>query len=123
MYYIGSLRYGYYNAANPRYQASNDGALSASLRSVLGEPVAIYVRSNVDNFLLVLQRSLSWYAANDYYFFSRSRNREKYDAQAKSLRDAIQDVRENKATYEKQWTEEITNMRKMITEAGTGSDH
>ncbi|HSC39121.1 MAG TPA: hypothetical protein VLD19_14665, partial [Chitinophagaceae bacterium] len=53
LYFVGNLRFRYYNAANPGYQASGEGALLASLRSVLGEPIGLYLKTNIDNFIAI----------------------------------------------------------------------
>jgi len=38
LYYLAILRYGYYNAANPKYAASGDGALLSHLNTCAAKP-------------------------------------------------------------------------------------
>ncbi len=56
LYYMGDLRYRYYNSVNPKYSKSDDGALHSSFYYVLGEPLGYYLRANIDNFIGILKK-------------------------------------------------------------------
>jgi len=113
VYYLGLLRYRYYNSANPKYQASGDGALAASLQYVTGEPINLYLKTNVDNFIAALKFSSDYYSENDYSYYSRQKNSEKYEKVVANFSNLIKDLQINKAKYEKEWDEE----RKMMIES------
>lgn len=120
VYYLGRLRYRYYNSVNPKYQASDDGALAASLQYVVGEMVNLFLKTNFDNFVSALKFSSDYYLKNDYIFYSRTKNPVKYEEIAKGFSSLIEDLKTNKTKYEKEWNEEkiemITNIDKAIDE-------
>ncbi len=117
VYYLGTLRYRYYNAVNPEYQASGDGALAASLRYTFGEPVNFYLKTNIDNFISALRLVSDYYSKNDYNFFSRTKSSEKYDGVGNSFSNLIKDLEANRAKYEKEWDEERKLMMENIDKA------
>lgn len=120
LYYMGLMRYRYYNSVNPNYQASGDGALAASLRYVVGEPINLYLKTNIDNFASALKFASDYYSNNDYNFYSKTENPTKYDEVVKEFSNLIKDLETNRAKYEKEWNEEknimITNIGKAIEE-------
>src|SRR6187402_808622 len=61
LYYTGLMRYRYFNSVNPDYQESNDGALLASFLSVMGAPVNLYLKTDVDNFISILKKAIAYY--------------------------------------------------------------
>ncbi len=120
IYYLGLLRYRYYNTANPKYQASGDGALAASLQYIFGETINLYLKTNIDNFKSALQFSSDYYAKNDYTFYSKNKNLEKYNNLIDSYSSLIKDLETNRSKYQKEWDDEkkmmIKNIDKSIEE-------
>jgi hypothetical protein len=120
IYYLGLLRYRYYNTVNPKYQASGDGALGASLQYALGEPINLYLKTNIDNFKSALRLSSDYYAKNDYIFYSKKKNPEKYNKLIESYSGMIKDLETNRTKYQKEWGDEkkmmIENIDKSIDE-------
>jgi hypothetical protein len=112
LYYLGLLRYRYYNSVNPEYQASGDGALAASLQYVAGETINLFLKTNVDNFIAALKFASDYYSKNDYSFYSKAKNPTKYDDVVKGFSSMTKDLETNRAKYEKEWGEE----RKMMVE-------
>lgn len=120
IYYLGLLRYRYYNTVNPKYQASGDGALAASLQYVFGETINLYLKTNIDNFKSALQISSDYYAKNDYTFYPKKKNIEKYNKLIDSYSGLIKDLETNRTKYQKEWEDEkkmmIENIDKSIDE-------
>jgi len=120
IYYLGLLRYRYYNTVNPKYQASGDGALAASLQYIFGETINLYLKTNIDNFKSALQFSSDYYAKNDYTFYSKNKNLEKYNNLIDSYSSLIKDLETNRSKYQKEWDDEkkmmIKNIDKSIEE-------
>ncbi|RTL58730.1 MAG: hypothetical protein EKK37_10410 [Sphingobacteriales bacterium] len=112
LYYLGLLRYRYYNSVNPKYQASGDGALAASLQYVAGEPINLFLKTNIDNFISVLKSASDYYSKNDYDFYSRSKDTAKYEEVVQGFSSLIRDLETNRVKYEKEWNDE----RKMMVE-------
>jgi hypothetical protein len=120
VYYLGLMRYRYYNSVNPEYQSSGDGALAASLNYEFGEMVNLYLKTNTDNFKSALQLSSQYFAENDYIFYSRKKDPKKYDKQIESCSLLIKNLEANRTKYQKQWSDErkklIENIDKSIEE-------
>ena len=114
VYYLGLMRFRYYNSANPDYQASGDGALLGSLKYVFGEPINMYLRTDIDNFIFIIKLTVSYYSNNDFKFFSKDKNEEKFKAQIKSYNDLLVELETNKAKYKEQWATERKTMEENI---------
>jgi hypothetical protein len=114
LYYIGLIRYGYYNSANPKYQASNDGALLASLRYGLGEPIHMYLRTDVENFISIVKLSIDYCKKNDFKFFGRNNDVDKYTAQIQSFDDLVTELNKNKDKYKNEWLIEKKTMEERL---------
>jgi hypothetical protein len=106
LFYVGNLRYRYYNSSNPKYSVSGDGALLTSFHYLLGEPLGYYLRSNADNFIGLLQKSVDWHLTNDYEFYSRKKDPFKYTEQTDKLIGQIADIETNKAAYQETWKQQ-----------------
>jgi len=106
IFYLGLLRFRYYNSVDPDYEAGSGGALLASFKYEMGEVINPYLKINVANCIAILNESLDWYVKNDYRFFSKNKNLEKYDFQATGMRKLITDMEKNKEKYQKQWADE-----------------
>ena len=106
LFYLGRMRYKYYNSANPKYQASNDGALLASLSMVLGEPINLYCRINPDNYVSILFFTREYFKNNDYKFYSKKKNEIKYNDQLNSVNKLIETIENEKLTLSEDWKKE-----------------
>lgn len=106
LFYLGQMRYKFYNSVNPKYQPSNDGALFASLKMVLGEPINLYARTNSENFIRILTLVKDYYKNYDYKFYPKKNNVEKYDAQIKNIEELIKIIQDEKSSLETSWNEE-----------------
>lgn len=116
IYYVGGLRYRYYNSVNPDYQASGDGALLTSFEYEFGETINMYLKTNIDNFVSVLKASGDYFANNDYAFAPKAKNPARYDTLAIKYPILIKDLETNKEKYRKQWDEERAQFMKSIDE-------
>ncbi len=114
LYYLGDVRYRYYNSVNPKYSKSNDGALLASFNYVLGEPIGYYLRSNVDNFIGILKKCSDYQSTNDYEFFSKKKGPSKYQEQADRLNKLIIDLETNKIIYQETWDKQRLDYNKNL---------
>lgn len=114
LYFVGRLRYRYYNAVNPDYQASGDGALLASLDYMYGENIKLYMKTNSDNFVAVLKASDDYFANNDYAIYPKAKNPVKYDSLSTWYVTLIKDIETNKEKYRKEWEEERVQLMKNI---------
>lgn len=114
MYYLGILRYRYYNAVNPNYKPEDDGALFASLKNAMNDPINMYQRINIDNFISVLKKVTKYTAENDYAFYSRSNNIDKYNELTDKYNVMIGDLETNKEKYSAQWNNERIEFEKNI---------
>jgi len=106
LFYLAVLRYSYYNAVNPEYQASGDGALLGSYKYIFGETLNLYLKTNVDKFVSVLTASGDYFAKNDYAFYPKAKDPVKYDAIATKYAGLIKDLETNREKYRKEWDEE-----------------
>ena len=116
VYYVGYFRYRYFNLANPDYKPSEDGALLGSLKYVIGEPINLFLRSDINNFIKILENTKVWLTNNDYKFFSKTKNIEKYNEELSQLDTLITDFSTNKVKYKNQWEKEQNETRKAIVE-------
>lgn len=106
IYYLGILRYRYYNSVNPDYSASSDGALASSFQYILGEPINFFLKSNIDNFTLALEFTLNYYIENDYYFYQKEESEKEYNMGIEFLKNAISELQSNKEEYTNDWTQQ-----------------
>jgi hypothetical protein len=116
VFYVGYFRYRYFNQTNPDYKPGDDGALFSSLNSTIGEPVKLFLRSDIDNFIKILDHTKEWLTNNDYPFNSKSKNLEKYKAELAQLDTLINNITTNKVKYKTQWAKEQKETRKAINE-------
>jgi len=70
----------------------------------------LYLRTDVDNFIAILNLTVSHYSTNDYNFIRKKRNDEKYFLQIKPYTDLIEELRTNKDKYNEKWTLERKSM-------------
>jgi hypothetical protein len=103
LYYLAILRYKYYNSANPKYVASGDGALLASLKNMAGETINMYLKTNIDNFVAVMKASGDYFANHDYPFYPRAQSPANYDTAWTIYTVLINNIETNREKYRKQW--------------------
>jgi len=80
-YFIGKNRYRIYNKTNPKYKASEDGALAGSFDSMFGEALIQYLNKNIENYSVLVRKSGEWYRDNKHYYFKDSENDSLYQLQ------------------------------------------
>lgn len=114
IYYLGVMRYRYYNAVNPEYQRSGDGALLASLMYMVGDPVNMYLKTDTENFISIFSMAIHYVESHDFVFYSRTRDEEKYQQQIQRHKKMLADLEANKETYTAQWNEENAEMVKSL---------
>jgi hypothetical protein len=114
LYYLGYFRYRYFNSSNPNYQAGGDGALAGAFSSMLGEPVKMYLHCNVENFISILNLTVEYMKSNDYTFYSKEKDLEKYNLQLKNASTAVEDLKLNKNKYKKEWKKERKKFEKLL---------
>lgn len=114
LFYVGIMRYKFYNSTNPKYKAGEDGALLASLKMVLGEPIQLYMRSDVDNFLNILNLSKNYYQKHDYKFFPKKNNEQKYEDQIKYIENMVLTIEKDRLSIKKIWEKEREEYKNML---------
>ena len=117
LYFLGTSRYRYYNASNPQYQESDDGALLGSMLVSMGEPINTYLKLNIDNFISILESALLYYQSKDYNYYSKEKDLEKYEMQVRIKSNTIEDLKTNKVKYERKWKKESKKMEKLVDQA------
>jgi hypothetical protein len=116
LYLVGVYRFKYFNSANPNYKPSGDGALNASLNYMIGEPIGIYLKSNFENYISILKSCQKYFAENDYKFYSKSNNVDKFDMQINNFSKQISDLENNKQKYIKEWKKERKETEDLLKE-------
>lgn len=116
LFYVAMLRYHYYNAVNPKYQASGDGALLGSFHYMFGATINLYLKTNIENFISVLRASGDYFAKNDYAFYPKAKNLGKYDTMANGYDGLIEDLETNKKKYREEWDKERAKLMEGINE-------
>ena len=114
IYYLGLMRYRYFNSVNPKYQASGDGAVLASMQYVMGEPINMYLKTDVDNFISIIKMTIKYYETNDFVFYSKTKNEDNFVSQTKGYKELVTKLETNKEKYTTQWNEEKIQMEKNI---------
>jgi hypothetical protein len=103
IYYLGCLRYKYYNAINPYVKAADDGTLFSALQSVVGQPINMYLTANFENFTQVLKKSGDWFLNHDYTYFSKSNDTMGFLLVFDGNTKSIADLEKNKKKYTNEW--------------------
>jgi len=103
VYFVGLLRFGYYNSVNPDY---NNSKLLNNLREVFGGYLNHYLRTNADNYIKILKISVDYYINNDFAFFSKNNDIEKFNMQINPFNEHLKDIEINKENYVARWKAE-----------------
>jgi hypothetical protein len=114
LYYLGYFRYKYFNSSNPNYQASGDGALAGAFSSMLGEPIKMYLHCNIENFISILNSTIEYMKSNDYKFYPKEKDLEKYNLQLKNASTVVEDLKTKKNKYKKDWKKERIEFEKLL---------
>ncbi|TSD62956.1 hypothetical protein FFF34_018560 [Inquilinus sp. KBS0705] len=114
LFYLGALRYRYYNLVDPNYKESDGGALASALRVTLGEPINTYLKCNIENYIQILKESADWYIKHDYRFMSRTKNPEMYSEQYSNVINAADEIEKNKTKYQSEWGDEREEFKKQM---------
>jgi hypothetical protein len=117
VFYLGMLRFRYYNSADPDYKPSDGGALLASLETTLGEPIRIYLQNNIDHYKFILKSCMDWAAVHDYKYFPKSKSPQKYTDQLNGINSLITEMDNNREKYTKLWANERADAEKNIDAA------
>ena len=111
LFYLGTMRYMYYNATNPAFKKSEDGAFFSAIRHQLSDVLFKYLRANIDNYIAILQKSVDWYIKNDFHYYSRNKSEINYIKQSDKTISLIDELKKNKDHYIIQWKEEPEKMK------------
>jgi hypothetical protein len=103
IYYLGCLRYKYYNAANPYVKVADDGTLFLALQSFIGRPINMYLTANFENFTSLVKKSGDWYLNHDYTYFPKSNETMEFLLVFDSTTKLITDLEKNKTKYTNEW--------------------
>lgn len=115
VFYVGYFRFEYFNATNPDYKPGEQEA-SVAANPVNAQLINLFLRSDIDNFIKILDRTKNWLTNNDYQFNSKTKDVEKYNESITQLDTLISDFTANKEKYQTQWATEQTQTRKAIQE-------
>lgn len=91
-FYAGQLRYRFRLMADPGLDPSGDPALFASLQSMIGEPINLYVGSDPKNWMQQIDSVLAWDAKTTNGFTSKTEHKKAFEearAGLVKLRDYI----------------------------------
>lgn len=116
LYYLGKLRYEYYNATNPHYQASDDGALLASLSYVAGEPIRLFLQADIKNYLLLLAQVKDYCIQTEHTLFFQNKKADhlQYTSAIDQYAKWIDELKKHKKKYKAAWNKEQKSMLKYI---------
>ncbi|OXB01667.1 hypothetical protein B0A81_19685 [Flavobacterium plurextorum] len=110
-YFLGVMRYQYYNKASQNYRASSDGALLGSLSYTTSQSILPYLKTDINNYISILKMTIHYYKKNDYLFFSKSNNIEKYNHELNLILEQKTNLENNKTKYTNLWDLEIKKQR------------
>lgn len=113
LYYLGIARYDYFLSVKSK-DDNPEGIALGALRSVLGEPVLTYLKTDIDNYITTLQHVIEYYKNNDARFFSRKEDPAKYNKELDVFTAMIKELKDNREKYVSEWREEEKKMRKVF---------
>lgn len=105
-YQVGAIRQSYYMEVNSNYAPNDNWMVAESMKSVSGKQLLLYLKSNFDNYLKVLDLSIGYCEKNDYQFSSKLIYPDKYQNAINKLKDLKVDILKNKEQYKKDWEAE-----------------
>jgi hypothetical protein len=115
-YYLGKFRFIYYNAINPHYQASGDGALFSSLSYIVGEPIDFFLKTNSNNFILVIKEVQHYCVSTQgkKNYFKKDNFNEIYEGLLSQYSKMAEDIQQHQQTFEPIWKMERNLMEEYI---------
>lgn len=111
VYFLSFMRLGYYNDVINNYNEKN---LFNHLTNNYGGYINHYLRTDIDNYISIIKIAIKYYLNNDYTFFSKENNIEKFNLQTVTLNNFISDFEKNKVKLSKDWKTERSMMEKEI---------
>jgi flagellar capping protein FliD len=118
VYSIGYYRLEYFEVTNPDYQPSERDTAVVAANPFNAQYIDLILRSDIDNFIKILDRTKNWLTNNDYQFNSKTKDPEKYNEYITHLDTLISDLTANKEKHQAQWATQLTEIRKAIQEMG-----
>lgn len=108
MYYLGKFRFQYYNAVNPKFQSSGDGALYSSLSYIVGEPIDLFLKINSSNFILVIKavQHYCYTTQSEKIYFKKDNFNEIYNGLLHQYSKFAADIEQHQSTYDAIWKTE-----------------
>lgn len=119
VYFLSYMRIGYYNDVNNNY---DERTLFNHLTNNYGGYINHYLRTDIDNYISIMKMAIKYYLNNDYTFFSKENNIEKFNLQTITLNNFISDVGKNKVKFKKHWMNERIMMEKEIKKFQTNKE-
>jgi hypothetical protein len=116
VFYVGYFRYEYFNVTNPGYKPGEREESIVASNPGVSQSINMFLRSDIDNFIKILEHTKNWLANNDYQFNSKTKDVEEYKKAITNLDALINDFTNNKAKYQTQWATEQNEIRKAINE-------
>jgi len=96
LFYLGQLRYRYYVASHTKEETVADRTAFASLHRVFGADINYELGEDIDNYIKILEAVIEWAEANDYKFYSKKKDPDKYEEILNGLKELRQHFIDNK---------------------------
>jgi hypothetical protein len=84
-FYIGSIRYRFYLAANPKLDPSGDPVLFGTLQETIGGPINEYAGGDPKKWAAQIDQALKWDEENNNKFTSKKKFKQEYQ----EIRDGL----------------------------------
>jgi hypothetical protein len=106
LFQIAVLRYKYYLTQNPNYPPSDNWVTAESFQAVYREKINLYLKKNIDNYLIILKYAVRYHKENDYPICSKLKNDIQYNKVLETDSDLITEFEKNKEKYQQEWIAE-----------------
>ena len=94
-FYVGSIRYRFHLAANPKLDPSGDPALFGALQESIGSPINAYAGGDPKKWAAQIGRALKWDEENKNGFTSKKKFKQEYQEIRVGLSEMKQWIEEN----------------------------
>lgn len=84
------------------------------LTQLVSQSTIPYLKTDIDNYISILKMVANYYKKNDYKFFSKSNNIEKYNDEVNSILELKTRLENDKVKYTDTWNEEAKKQRKAL---------
>lgn len=115
---LGILRYSYYISVNPEYEMSGDGALLSAAKYTLGRSIDMYLKTDLNNFISICKKAVNFYELNEFKFYKKNYNREKFCMIANAYYKMIEKIQNDREGYISKWKKETIEMKESIKKIG-----